>query len=390
VLTKAEEIERVQALRALHVLDTESEERFDRVVRVAQRVFEVPMVAVNLVDENRLFVKASVGMTGRYRPREGALCALAVQGTEPLIIRDGPCDPTFQDHPMIAGGPRLKFYAGQPLTAPGGHTVGTLCLYDTEPHDIGPKEIDLLRDLAGWVERELAAADELDRAAEVQRALLPRAAPVVEGYGVAGLCIPAQQVGGDFYDWFLVEGALQITIADVMGKGIPAALIAAGVRSIMRGASRYNNLEEAVRRVAAAVEPDLAETSTFVTLFAARLDAATHRLEYVDAGHGLAGIFDSRGYGRRLESDALPIGVLPGQSWPLRHDTFAAGDTFVSSSDGLLDCFESVGRGLAAMRDLVVATHSATDMTRQIEKVSRDRSPTDDVTAVVIRRMAGE
>ena len=96
--------------------------------------------------------------------------------------------------------------------------------------------------------------------------------PHLPGYEVAGACLPAAAVGGDFYDWHNVGDGFQIVLADVMGKGIPAALIGASVRSLMRGASRFNDLETAVNRVSYAIEPDLTETSTFVTMLAARLD----------------------------------------------------------------------------------------------------------------------
>lgn len=386
MLTKAEEIERVQALRALDIVDSPATGRFDRIVRVAQRIFGVPMVSVNLVGEDRLVVKAAVGMDSSPRPRENSLCALTVQQGQPLIIRDGQADPRYHDHPAIAAGPRLRFYAGYPLKAAGGYAIGTLCLYDTKPHDMDLRELELLGDLADWVERELTAADELDRAGEVQRALLPRAAPDIPGYEIAGLCIPAQQVGGDFYDWFLIDGQLQITVADVMGKGIPAAIIAAGMRAVLRGASKYNDLPDAVNKVATSVEPELLETSTFVTLFAARLDHLSHRLRYLDAGHGLAGIFDRDGFGRRLESDGLPLGAFPGQSWSMYEETFAPGETFISSSDGLLELFESVGRGLATMRDLIAETHTAAEVTERIAQVSKGQPPVDDITLVVIRR----
>ena len=386
MLTKAQEIERVAALRAIDSLQRSNENRFNRILRVAQHIFDVPIVSINLVDADQLFVKAALGMSVSTRPRRGSLCALAVQRSEPLIIEDGSHDPEFHDHPYIGEGQPLNFYAGAPISSPGGHNVGTLCLYDTRVHRLGPRKIELLRDLASWVERELAAAEELDRAAEVQRALLPHTIPVIPGYDIAGVCLPARQVGGDFFDWFFVDGTLQVVVADVMGKGIPAAIIAAGLRSVVRGASRYNDLPTAIERVALLANADLAETSTFVTLFSARLHPETHDFEYVDAGHGLAAIFDGHGDMRALRSEGMPLGPFPHQTWEPLHALIGPGETFISSSDGTLDCFDHPLEAQAAVTELVDRSSSAAEVLEGIRAFTRARPPDDDVTVVVIRR----
>ena len=286
---------RLRALAALNILDTPREERFDRLVRLAQRMFDVPMAMVSLIDQDRQWNKAEVGLGHRDDvPRSASMCDHTIRGDEALVVTDPVHDPRFASYPGVAAEGGVRFYAGQPLHAPGGARVGSLCIVDTRARTLDDNQLAILRELADFVETELARTDELDRAGELQRTLLPRRTPHLPGYDVAGVCLPASAVGGDFFDWHALGDDFQVVIADVMGKGIPAAIIGASVRSVLRGASRFNDVEVAVNRAAAALESDLFETSTFVTLLAARLDPSSGTLTYVDAGHGIAGIVTPR------------------------------------------------------------------------------------------------
>ena len=147
----------------------------------------------------------------------------------------------------------------------------------------------------------------------LQRSLLPQLTGLARAE-LAARYLPGTtgaEVGGDFYDWYaLSDSTQQFLLGDVMGKGVPAALIASSVRAVLRGASRFNPLGEAVTRTAYSLDWDLDETGTFVTLFCARLDPATAVVEYVDAGHGLAVVVDGYGGHRQLVSDGLPLGAL--------------------------------------------------------------------------------
>jgi serine phosphatase RsbU (regulator of sigma subunit) len=381
------EAERQRALRELSILDTPPEERFDRVVRLARRLFDVPMVAVSLVDDDRQWFKASVGLDAREGARADAFCSSTIQGSGAFVVTDALTDDRFSDNPAVHDKPSIRFYAGQPLEAPGGQRVGALCILDTEPRELSAAENDLLRDLANWVQEELASDEELERANQVQRSLLPKIAPVVPGYDIAGRCLPAREVAGDFFDYFMVGDDLQVSIADVMGKGIAAAIIAASVRAVLRGATRFIGVTEAINRVAIDLAPDLADTSTFVTLFSARLEPAG-RITYVDAGHGLSEIVSPSGAVRRLTSDGLPLGAVDGSTWLEHTTTIDVGDTFVSVSDGLLDYFDTVGDATAAVARSAVAATSAEDLIDRISNYSMGHRILDDLTAVVIRRIA--
>jgi serine phosphatase RsbU (regulator of sigma subunit) len=265
---------------------------------------------------------------------------------------------------------RVRFFAGHALEDPSGQRVGALSIMNIQPRALSAADNDLLRDLAQWVQKEPASEEELVRANQVQRSLLPKVAPVVPGYEVAGRCLPARDLAGDFFDYFMVGDELQVSVADVMGKGVAAAIIGASVRAVLRGATRFIGVMEAVNRVAIDLAPDLSDTSSFVTLFSARLEPGSGRLTYVDAGHGLSGIIGPDGEVRRLGSDDLPLGALDGSTWIEQTATINVGDTFVSVSDGLLDYFETMGEASTAVVRSAVAATSAEDLIERISNYS--------------------
>jgi phosphoribosyl 1,2-cyclic phosphodiesterase/DNA-binding response OmpR family regulator len=151
----ANEAQRLATLRRLGVLDTEAEERFDRITRLAAALFDVSIALVTLVDARRQWFKSAQGTAMRSTEREAALCAHAILAEDVLVVPDALLDPRFADNPLVAGEPRIRFYAGCPLTMPDGSRVGTLCLIDHRPRDLDEPGRARLRDLAAFVEREL-------------------------------------------------------------------------------------------------------------------------------------------------------------------------------------------------------------------------------------------
>lgn len=148
---------RVKTLRELKVLDTSPEERFDRLTRLAKRLFNVPIALVSLVDADRQWFKSCVGLGVSETPRDISFCGHAILGDQILTVRDAGLDERFHDNPLVLGEPGIRFYAGCPLTMANGSTLGTLCLIDVKPRDLDDEERALLRDLARMAEQELAA-----------------------------------------------------------------------------------------------------------------------------------------------------------------------------------------------------------------------------------------
>lgn len=233
-------------------------------------------------------------------------------------------------------------------------------------------------------------AGELRRAAEVQRSLLPLSAPPLAGWDLAGACRPSRHVGGDFFDWCPAGPGLQLSVADAMGKGAGAALIAATVRAVLRSAARRPDLGEAFAEAGRRLEEDLQPSGSFATVFTARLDPEAGSIDYVDAGHGL-GLHVSGGTARRLSGGGPPLGAVPGARWAPGRLAPAPGDALVVVSDGLLDAFDDVGDALAAVAATVTAgaDEDAAAVCRAVLDLVPDGAAGDDLTAVVLRRAPG-
>jgi diguanylate cyclase (GGDEF)-like protein len=155
--TPSNESARLDALRALHILDTLPEERFDRLTRLARRLFGVPIAVVSLVDANRQWFKSCIGMEASETSRDVSFCAHAILGDAILMVPDALADERFRDNPLVTDEPNIRFYAGCPLRAADGCKVGTLCLIDVKPRVLDAEECALLHDLARMAEQELAA-----------------------------------------------------------------------------------------------------------------------------------------------------------------------------------------------------------------------------------------
>lgn len=152
-----DEQSRLQALRSLDILDTRPEERFDRLTRLAKRMFGVPIAAVNLVDENRVWLKSHIGLVDASETsRDISFCGHAFLSDGVFIVPDTLEDPRYLDHPFVLGEPHIRFYAGCPLTV-NGYKLGILCIVDQSPRSFDKEDIQALQDLASMAERELTA-----------------------------------------------------------------------------------------------------------------------------------------------------------------------------------------------------------------------------------------
>lgn len=220
-VTPASRLDDPARLAAIEKLSSSGgrDERFDRVVRLARRLFDVPVVAVNLIDDQQQVSLAQVGLDSSVRPVSESICATAVEEGRSIDLPDARLDPVFSQHPTVVSDDPVVFYAGRLLHCEG-EVVGTLCLAAGEPRHLTDGEHHMLDDLVVWVEQELAKDRDQREAVEVQRRLLPRHDVQVPGLEVAGYCEPARTVGGDFYDWQVLDGRLQVVLADVMGKGL--------------------------------------------------------------------------------------------------------------------------------------------------------------------------
>lgn len=376
---------RQRALNALNIVNNEPEERFDRITRLAAQLLRTKSSAITLVLDDRIFIKSRYGTDIGDLSRKDSLSEFVVRTAELLEISDASVDSRFKDNPVVTGESHVRFYAGYPLEAQNGELIGTLAVFDPNPRVFTEDERSLLHDLKLWVQSEMTAEAEIARAARVQRSLLPKQPLVIEGYDVAGGCAHLQIVGGDFYDWYPVPEGEAFTLADVMGKGMAAAIIAATVRAVLRAGSRTESIIKTVEVATATLEADLHNAGSFVTVFHARLNIASGEIRFVDAGHSLSMIYRFDGSSERLTSDNLPLGAGIETTWQEHRVSLGVGDVLVSVSDGVLDLFDGTIGGLHRVENVVRYSQNSQEAVDEIIAMA-DHSASDDATILIIKR----
>ena len=151
----ADEHERLAALRAYGILDTEPEPPFDDLVAMARDACDTPISLISLIDADRQWFKASLGVDANETPRCIAFCAHAIMRPEVFEVRDAQTDERFRDNPLVTGAPFIRFYAGVPLRGATGHALGTLCVIDDRPKALDPRQRETLERLARQVVQNL-------------------------------------------------------------------------------------------------------------------------------------------------------------------------------------------------------------------------------------------
>ena len=155
--TPPDEERRIAALHALRILDTEPEARFDRITRLAQRLFGASIATFTLIDSERQWFKSAQGTSGSEDPRDVSFCAHAILDDETMVVEDATLDARFADNSLVVGDPNIRFYAGHPVSAPGGERIGTLCVIDDSPRPAVDFDAEALRELAEMAEAEIAS-----------------------------------------------------------------------------------------------------------------------------------------------------------------------------------------------------------------------------------------
>jgi PAS domain S-box-containing protein len=154
-LRPSDERARQAALDAYAILDTPPEQAFDDLVLLASTICGVPIAYVSLIDHDRQWPKASFGYDRQEMPRDATFCGHAILGRDVLVVPDARADARFAGNPLVLDGPRIRFYAGAPLTTPNGHAVGALCVVDSQPRQLGDDQLASLEALAQQVVSQL-------------------------------------------------------------------------------------------------------------------------------------------------------------------------------------------------------------------------------------------
>lgn len=152
----ADEVTRQQALESFRILDSLPEQSYDDIVTLAAHICSVPIALISLIDSERQWFKAKVGLDAPQTPREQAFCAHAILNPSDIMeVPDATLDPRFANNPLVTGEPGIRFYAGAPLVTPFGSALGTLCIIDRVPRRLTPPMAKALKALARQVVRLL-------------------------------------------------------------------------------------------------------------------------------------------------------------------------------------------------------------------------------------------
>ena len=288
-----------------------------------------------------------------------------------------------------------------------GRPIGALTVFTAVPHRFTEEERSLFKTIANNASVAISLAQlyqeklelreiehELDIASDIQRKLLPSRPPNLRGYDIAGTYHPSHEVGGDFFDFIeLPDDNLGIAIGDVSGKGIPASLLMATVRTALRvQAENIYAMRDVVGRVNRAVYADT-RADEFVTLFYGVLNAEERMLTYVNAGHNTA-VLVRDGEIRRLDPSGPPVGILPSLLAGEERLKLEPGDALMIFTDGYPDAPGAGGAMFSEERVLEVlqsvAGLSAVEIIARlnavIEEFSSDSDASgDDRTLVVVK-----
>ena len=147
----------MSALKGYGVLDTPNEAEFDKIVREAAAILGTPIALISLIDENRQWFKAKLGLEASETPRSISFCTHAIRGPEVFVVEDATKDDRFSTNPLVTGDPNIRFYAGTPLKTSSGKRIGTLCVIDSKPH--GALTEGETKRLVALADRTIAALD---------------------------------------------------------------------------------------------------------------------------------------------------------------------------------------------------------------------------------------
>ncbi len=363
-LSPVDEVERIAAVRRYEILDTPRDGTFDRICALAARAFAVPIASVTIVDEDRIWFKALLGLDAQQIPRDPGLCASAIMQSGSYVVEDAARDPRTLSNPLVRGELGLRFYAAAPIVTAEGHRLGTVNVIDSAPRQVTDEEMATLHDLAAVVmdqlelrlsairrvalERELwqRTHDEKTRverlATTLQRSLSPPSLPHVRGLELDVVFEPlADDVGGDFYDVFpLPDGEWGLFLGDVCGKGAPAAARTSLARYTLRSAGMYEREPADVVRSlngALLLEPDAPMCSVVYGRMRPLPTTGAVDISLVVAGNPLPLHVRADGTVDEVAGGGPILGAFRDPSFRPVSLTLRAGEALLLHTDGITD-----------------------------------------------------
>jgi sigma-B regulation protein RsbU (phosphoserine phosphatase) len=370
------EADRLDDLRSLKLLDTEPEDRFDRLTRLAADFFQIPSAYVALIDSERQWFKSRVGLCPAETARNMSFCQYTIHLNEPLIIPDARIHPIGQNHPYVVGEPFVRFYAGVPLAGPRGKKIGTFCLVDTVPREFGKDQLASLLAFATLVEREINLGEiienqnellntrqqlletqkELDRefsdAAKYVRQMLPP--PFSAEEIVDWQFHPSTHLGGDGLGYRRInDDLLAIYILDVTGHGLGSALLAVTALELLRNRNPASQID--FSRPAMVIDrlnrsfQMKDHAGKFFSVWYGVYSRSARTITYANAGHPPA-VLLTRNNGKlelsQTASSGSVLGIMPEIDIPEITAEFSPTSELYLFTDGLYESLDpNGGRG---------------------------------------------
>lgn len=333
----------------------------------------------------------------------------AIRERMALLISDAAADQRFQAIDSVVTH-RIRTAICAPLIAQDA-VLGVLYI-DSHTHmaDYGQEDLELLTGIAdqasmaisnALLHKNLVEQNRLERELEIARTiqanLLPHQPPIVPGFDLAAMTLPAKRVGGDYYDFIEIDSdRLGVAVADVSGKGVPAAILTASVRAALQAEARRREspLETILENLNAMACRDAAN-NMFVALFFGILQLSTRRFRYINAGHCYPLIFEADSSEKQLEKGGCVLGVMPDRKFEQGEVRLSPGSTLVMYSDGVTDILNESKEafGLERLRQIVNDNLNAT--AEQMRRAVFDATTAhmgnaeqfDDYTLVIIKAL---
>jgi serine phosphatase RsbU (regulator of sigma subunit) len=380
------------------------EELFDVILDLAMEAAGAARgVLLTLDDDDELKPRARRGSDFRISKR---VRDQVIRDRMSLIIQDALVDPRWKEqHSIISQGIRSLMAA--PLQT-DDRVIGMLYLDSGETSEFTTEDLELVtvmaniaavrieHDRLAMVERRREMLEkELAQAADIQMGCIPERAPRVPGYELAGATAPCRTVGGDYFDYVpRSDGKLVFLIADVAGKGMPAALLVMNLQARIQAlAETADDLGRTVARLNHMIK-DVCPSNRFITCFLAVLDPATGRMQWANAGHEPCLVLRRRGAIERLGAGGPPLGVFRDFVYATEETTVEPGDRLLLVTDGVTEAQNPMQGDFGGERVegflIEYFNRDADDMVRELKRAvdrwTGDSSPHDDVTVVALRR----
>jgi sigma-B regulation protein RsbU (phosphoserine phosphatase) len=416
-LDPARESQRLEDLRSLNLLDSEPEERFDRITRLASEFFRVPTAYVAFIDSERQWFKSRVGHCPSETSRAISFCQYTIQRDEPLIMPDARLHSVGRNHPYVVGKPYVRFYAGVPLSGPRGHKIGTFCLVDTKPREFGETDVAALVAFAAVIEREINLSDiiqtqnelldtrhqllekqqELDRefsdAAKYVQSMLPP--PFTGEESIDWQFHPSARLGGDGLGYRRInDDQLAFYVLDVTGHGLGSALLAVTALELLRNRNPASRLDFAqpamvIDRLNRSFQMK-EHGGKFFSVWYGVYSRSARTITYANAGHPPAVLLTGENGALKLTKTSpggSVLGIMPEIQCPETTIEFAPNSELFLFTDGLYELLDAKGgRGsydefLAALeKDVAAGTPAWNAILSWLDRARKHGKLDDDVT----------